>query len=214
MSPNRQVKAILKRFVVGPMEVNCYLVCDPYAKEACLIDPGADPDRLKKFLISNGYNLKFIINTHGHGDHIAANGYFHVPIYIHRLDRDFLIDPVKNLSKEYLFEVTSPEASRLLEDKDVIRLGGLELEVTHTPGHTPGSVSIKLGGVVFTGDALFNGSIGRTDFSYGDEALLRKAIREKLLVLDDGTIIYPGHGEPSTIGEERKSNPFLAESKI
>jgi glyoxylase-like metal-dependent hydrolase (beta-lactamase superfamily II) len=96
-----------------------------------------------------------------------------------------------------------------LEDGDRIALGGLELEVLHTPGHTPGSVSLKIDGVVFTGDALFAGGIGRTDFPYGDEEVLMKSISQRLLTLGDGTVIYPGHGEPSTIGEEKRSNPFI-----
>ena len=200
---------ILNRFTVGPMAVNCYALADTVTKDACLIDPGADPARIKNFLTRNSLNLKFIINTHGHGDHIAANGSFNSPVYIHALDKDFLRDPKKNLSNTFLFSIISPEASRLLEDKERLALGGLELEVIHTPGHTPGSVSIKMDGIIFTGDALFQGGIGRTDLGFGDEGLLLKSIRERLLVFDDETIIYPGHGEPSTIGEERKSNPFL-----
>jgi len=199
----------LKRFVVGPMGVNCYLVADYSTKDACVIDPGGAPDVIKDLLKKNGYNLKYIINTHGHGDHIAANGSFDAPIYIHKLDGEFLTDPDRNLSRIFLFSITSPEASKFLEDAQTLKLGNLEMKIFHTPGHTPGSVSVKLDGVVFTGDALFRGSIGRTDFVYGDEKALMRSIREKLLTLDDSTIVYPGHGEPSTIGEERKNNPFL-----
>ena len=200
---------ILKKLVVGPMEVNCYIVADPVTKNACLIDPGADPDRIKNLLDREKLDLKFILNTHGHGDHIAANGYFNSPIYIHRLDSDFLMDIEKNLSNMFGFPIISPKATKLLEDKDKIYLSGFELEVIHTPGHTPGSISIKLDDIIFTGDALFHDGIGRTDFSYGDERILIKSIKEKLLVFNDDTIIYPGHGESSTIGEEKNSNPFL-----
>jgi len=210
ISPKKMNDFFLNRFVVGPMEANCYMVADPDAREACLIDPGADPGRIKNFLRKNAYDLKFIINTHGHGDHIASNGAFGSPIYIHRLDKDFLTDPNKNLSNMFIFKVTSPEASRLLEDADTVLLGGLRLEIMHTPGHTPGSISIRLDNVVFTGDALFKGGIGRTDFPYGDERLLLKSIKDKLLILSDDTLIYPGHGEPSTIGEEKRNNPFLS----
>jgi len=195
--------------VVGPLEVNAYVAADPVKKEAFLIDPGGDPGRIKRFLDRNGFTLKFIINTHGHGDHIAANGFFKAPVYIHRLDADFLADPEKNLSATFGFPITSPGASRLLEDGETLAAGDMKMEILHTPGHTPGSISIRMGGAVFTGDALFRGSIGRTDFSYGDEELLIESIKNKLLVLDDDTVIYPGHGEPSTIGEERRSNPFL-----
>jgi glyoxylase-like metal-dependent hydrolase (beta-lactamase superfamily II) len=199
----------LKRFIAGPLAVNSYLLADPAGKEACLIDPGADGGKIKGFIAKNGFDLKFIINTHGHGDHIGSNKDFGVPIYIHRLDKDFLADPRKNLSPLFMLSVRSPEASRLLEDGDVIEVGGLKLNVMHTPGHTPGSISLKLKETVFTGDTLFNMGVGRTDFAYGDEEALMNSIREKLLVLSDDTVIYPGHGEPSTIGKEKRANPFL-----
>lgn len=194
---------ILKRFIVGPMGVNCYLVADPATKEACLIDPGADPEAMKSYIQKNGLELKFILITHGHGDHIAANGYFKAPIYIHRADADFLRDPAKNMSKYFLFAVTSPKASRLLEDADTVNLGGLTFTVIHTPGHTPGSISLKLDGVIFTGDTLFCGGVGRTDFEYGDEGALYKSIKERLFSEPDDTAIYPGHGDSSTIGAEK-----------
>ena len=191
----------IKPFVVGPMAVNCYLLADPSTKDACIIDPGSDARRIADFIQTNGLNLEFIINTHGHGDHIAQNGYFKRPIYIHKLDKDFLADPEKNLSTMFLLKITSPKADRLLDDGDKISLGSLELEIIHTPG----SISIKVEDVIFTGDCLFAGGIGRSDFSYGDEALLLKSIREKLFKFDDATVICPGHGEASTIGRERGS---------
>jgi len=107
-------------------------------------------------------------------------------------------------------DIVSPRPGRLLEEGDVIKLGELELKVLHTPGHTPGSISIVLDDVAFTGDALFRGSIGRTDFAYGDQDELIRSITRKLFTLKDDTVIYPGHGEPSTIGEEKKSNPFFS----
>jgi hydroxyacylglutathione hydrolase len=200
---------ILKSFVVGPLETNCYVVVDPVTKEACLIDPGADPAVIKDYLRKNGLELRFIINTHGHGDHIAANSQFKAPVYIHRLDGDFLTDTGLNLSGMFISGITSPKASRLLDDGDIIALGNLKLKVIHTPGHSPGSISVKVDGAVFTGDALFAGGIGRTDFAYGDTDLLMKSISKKLFTLDDNTVVYPGHGSHSTIGEEKRSNPFF-----
>lgn len=200
----------LKIFVVGPMGANCYLVSDPQTKEACLIDPGADPEIIKGYIRREGLNLRFIINTHGHADHIGANGFFGVPIYIHALDKDFLADAELNLSAPFFLNITSPEASRLLDDGDEITLGKLKFGVVHTPGHTPGSISLLLGNAVFTGDTLFRSSVGRTDFEYGNEAALFQSISEKLLVLNDETVVYPGHGEKSTIKEELRSNPFFA----
>lgn len=208
-SSQPQNKFFFKRFVVGPMGVNCYIIADPVAKKACVVDPGADGRIIKKTLDKEGLDPEFIINTHGHGDHIADNGYFGRPIYIHRLDKDFLTDPDKNMSRFLFFNIRSPEASRLLEDGDKINLGSLSLEIIHTPGHTPGSISIKVGGILLTGDTLFKDAVGRTDLEYGDEEALMRSIREKLLIFSDDTPIHPGHGDDSTIGAERRSNPFL-----
>ncbi len=208
-SPRKDLNILIKKFVVGPLEVNCYVVQDPITKYAALIDPGAEPDVIKNYLHREYLDLKFIINTHGHGDHIAVNGYFNSPVYIHRLDAGCLTNSEKNLSMLFEFPVVSPEATRLLEDKDKIFLGDLEFNVIHTPGHTPGSISLQSGDIIFTGDALFSGSIGRTDLPYGDSDKLIKSIRERLLVFPEDTIIYPGHGESSTIGKEKRSNPFL-----
>jgi glyoxylase-like metal-dependent hydrolase (beta-lactamase superfamily II) len=199
----------VEEFTVGPLETNCYVVSDSETGDACVIDPGADAETIKRYIRRNGLNLRFVINTHGHGDHIAANCRLGAPVYIHRLDADFLTDPALNLSKMFLFGITSPKASRLLEDGDTLELGRLRLEILHTPGHSPGSISVKLDGVVFTGDALFAGGIGRTDLPHGDTGLLMRSITGKLFTLSDDTRIYPGHGPQSTIGEEKRSNPFF-----
>ena len=120
-----------------------------------------------------------------------------------------MTDPDKNLSGMFGMLFKSPKATKLLDDGQKVALDDLELEIIHTPGHTPGGISIKLDGVIFTGDTLFAQGIGRTDLPAGDEAALFKSIRERLFVLNDDTIIYPGHGHESTIGEEKRSNPFL-----
>ena len=191
------------------MGANCYIVADNTTGDAFLIDPGGEADRIKKLLKKNGLRLKFIINTHGHGDHILGNGYFDVPIYIHRLDKDFLTDPNKNLSGMFGYFFKSPKATALLEDGQKVYLNKLELEIMHTPGHTPGGISIKLDGVVFTGDTLFAGGIGRTDLPDGSEEQLFNSIRQKLFPLGDDVVVYPGHGPESTIGEEKRTNPFF-----
>lgn len=201
---------LVNRFIVGPLGVSCYVVSDPATKEACVIDPGADAAKIMNYIRKNGLDLKFVINTHGHGDHIAANKDLGVPIYIHSADKDCLTDPKKNLSAGiFMVDIISPKASRILEDGNVIELGNLKLKVIHTPGHTKGSISLALDNVIFTGDTLFHGGVGRADLPGGDEDELLNSIRKKLLVFKDDTIIYPGHGGSSTIGEERKSNPFL-----
>lgn len=201
---------IVKAFVVGPLGTNCYIAADAVTREACLIDPGSDPEPIKNYIRKEGLDLKFIINTHGHGDHIGANASFRAPIFIHRRDADFLTDPDKNLSRAFTAGIVSPKAGRLVEDGDIISLGTLELKILHTPGHTQGSISIVTEGLAFTGDALFAGSIGRTDLASGDHDQLIRSITDKLLTLKDDTVIYPGHGECSTIGEEKKSNPFFS----
>ena len=192
------------------MGANCYIVSDNSTGAAVLVDPGGEPDKIKAVLKKNGLTAKFIINTHGHGDHILGNGYFGIPVYAHRLEKDFLTDPDKNLSGMFGMFFKSPEATKLLEDGDKVSLDSLELEIIHTPGHTPGGISIKLGDVVFTGDTLFAGGIGRTDLPEGDERTLYRSIKEKLFMLDDNTVVYPGHGPESTIGEEKESNPFFS----
>lgn len=200
---------ILEIIPVGLMEVNCYILGDKRTREAVIIDPGADYDRIKERLERIKVLPKYVLDTHGHADHIGANGQFKLPILIHRLDALFLSDPKKNLSTMFGLDVVSPNAERTLEDKDVINIGDLALEVIHTPGHTPGSISIKCNDLVFTGDTLFCEGVGRTDFPYASEKDLSKSLRERLLVLPDSTRIYPGHGPASTIGHERERNPFL-----
>lgn len=201
---------LIRQFVVGPLGTNSYVLADKVSGEACLIDPGADGERIKRYIDKERLSLKFILNTHGHGDHIAANAYFQVPIYIHKNDADFLTDPGKNLSRMFFSGIVSPKAAKLLDDGDVLHLGGIDIKILHTPGHTQGSVSALTDGVVFTGDALFAGSVGRTDFEYGDEAQLISSIKEKLLTLDGDTLVYPGHGASTTIGRERDTNPFFS----
>ncbi|MBU4377217.1 MAG: MBL fold metallo-hydrolase [Candidatus Omnitrophica bacterium] len=199
----------IKRVVVGALETNCYILADPQTREAAIIDPGSDGNGIKREIERHGFNIKCVINTHGHGDHISSNGKFKAPIYIHRLDVDFLRNSKLNMSASFGFSIKSPEASRILEEGDIIEIGSCGLKVIHTPGHTPGSISLLGRGFVFTGDTLFMGGVGRTDFPYGSEKKLIDSIREKLLVLDDNTIVYPGHGPSSTIGAEKLHNGFV-----
>lgn len=203
------MKYILETIVVGPMEVNCYILGCANTLEAVIIDPGAEDDRIKESISKDSLSAKYIINTHGHADHIGANGKFGLPVMIHRSDVPFLSSPAKNLSAILGMAILSPSPTRVLEDGDKLYVGDLLLEIIHTPGHTPGSISVKCEDLVFTGDALFNEGIGRTDFPYGSGDDLLKSIREKLLVLPDSTKIYPGHGADTTIGHEKNHNPFL-----
>lgn len=203
------MKYILETLTVGPVEVNCYILGCKRTLEAAIIDPGAEDGKIKERLSRNNLSAKYIINTHGHADHIGANGKFGLPVMIHKSDASFLSNPVKNLSVMLSMAISSPPASRVLEDADKLYVGDLLLEVIHTPGHTPGSISIKCEDLVFTGDALFNEGMGRTDFPYSSGEDLLKSIRERLLVLPDSTKVYPGHGAATTIGYEKTHNPFL-----
>jgi glyoxylase-like metal-dependent hydrolase (beta-lactamase superfamily II) len=156
-----------------------------------------------------------IINTHGHIDHIGCNDKFGVPVYIHRMDLAMLKDPKLNLSN---FLQPAPfhmqYQVKAIEDKEKIELGLIELEVMHTPGHTPGGICLLLkkpqNKILFSGDTLFYQGVGRTDFPGADENQLIKSIKEKLFKLSEDTVIYPGHGASSTIGQEKKNNPFLS----
>ena len=202
----------VEKFIVGPLETNCYLVYSGTHKKGFLIDPGVFDKRILDTIEKNGIEIKNIINTHGHIDHTAGNKKFGYPVLIHESDNDFLKSPVKNLAFLTGVISQSPPAARLLKDGDLIKVGEMVFEVIHTPGHTPGSISLKLGDRVFTGDALFQESIGRTDFPYGSEKNLLKSIRRRLMVFDDKVEVLPGHGPNSTIGHERKNNPFLREA--
>lgn len=200
---------IIKTIVVGMMEVNCYIVGDDSTKEVFVIDPGADYKNIKKFIDTNGLNPQAVINTHGHGDHIGADSEFGLPIWIHRADAEFLQDPSKNLSGAFGFLLKTKSASRLLQEGDVLTVGKVDLEVIHTPGHTPGSICLKTNGAIFTGDTLFCEGIGRTDFAYGSEQDIVRSIKEKLFGLDDDIVVYPGHGPSSTMGHEKHNNTFI-----
>ncbi len=196
--------------VVGFNEVNCYIVSDEKTKDAFIIDPGFESQRIKKFIDDKGLEIKYIINTHGHADHIGCNSDFPVPIYIHEADAEFLTDPVKNLSTLFGKNITSPPAERLLKGGDSVFLNDLKIDIIHTPGHTPGGICLKIDSTVFTGDTLFRGSIGRTDFPYGDSRKILEAIKQYLLPMDDSTKLYPGHGPSSVLGWERANNFYLS----
>jgi len=190
---------IIKRFTVGWLSTNCYVVGCEETKEAVVIDPGMDSERetgpILDFIKQNGFRIKYIINTHGHPDHISGNAVMKeatgAPILIHENDAERV------------------QADRKLHDGDALQVGTFKLVVLHTPGHTPDGISLLGDNVVFTGDALFAGSIGRTDFLGGSFKELINSIKTKLLSLPDSFKVYSGHGPSTTIGDEKKHNPFL-----
>ncbi len=203
----------VRKIVVAPLQSNCYVVRGEESAECVVIDPGGEGEKIIEQIERLGVTPKFIINTHGHGDHIAANAAvknrYDVSLLIHRDEAPLLADPQLNMSAVYGLPVVSPAPDGFLEVGESVEFGGLSLKVLYTPGHSPGGVSLLGHGVVFTGDALFMGSIGRTDLAGGDEDLLISKIRENLLTLPEDTIVYSGHGGDTTIGIEKRHNPFL-----
>lgn len=205
---------ILKRVEISSMAVNCYIVGCEETKEAAVIDPGGNSRGILKVLDDNGLKAVYIINTHGHIDHIGANRAIKdatgAKVLINHHDAKMLTNAVSNFSFMMGQQVTSPPAEEYINDGDIIKIGStVELTVIHTPGHSQGGVCLKTDGIIFSGDTLFYGSIGRTDFPGGSYNDLISNIKNKLLCYDDEVVVYPGHGPATTIGFERKRNPFL-----
>lgn len=198
---------------VGAMASNCYLVWCEDTKEAIVIDPGAEGKRILSEVDKRDLKLKYIVNTHGHIDHIAANNVIKeatdAELAIHVEDLSLLTDPELNLSQYMGRKYSSPRADLSLSDGDELTVGKDVLSVLHTPGHTRGGISLKGTGVVFVGDTLFAGSVGRTDFPGGSYDDLIASIKNKILPCGDEFIVYPGHGPATTVGHEREHNPFL-----
>ncbi len=204
---------IFEAMTVGSYLSNCYIVGSDETKEAAIIDPGAQFEKIDNKLKELGLTPKIIILTHAHGDHIGAVKNFiemySTKVYIHEDDTEMLKDPEKNFSKGITGKSISITPDVELKDGDIIELGGLKLEIIHTPGHTRGGICIKVENIMMTGDTLFNRSIGRTDFPGGSFDDIITSIREKIFKYDDETIVYPGHNSPSTIKSEKMCNPFL-----
>jgi len=209
---------ILERIVVGPFEVNCYIFGDAKTKEVVVIDPGDNFPVIWETIQEAEYKVKGIILTHGHADHIGAVGELknqtQAPIYIHPEDKEMLTDPKLNRSIYWGVAITAPPADKLLKEGDILKIGNVSLKVIHTPGHTLGGICLEYDKILLTGDTLFAGSIGRTDFPGSSFQSLIDSIKKKLLILPDEIEIFPGHGPSSTIGEERVSNPFLQEELV
>ncbi|WHH59067.1 MBL fold metallo-hydrolase [Petroclostridium sp. X23] len=204
---------ILEVIPVGPIQANCYIVGDKDTNEVAVIDPGEEGNRIVDGLQKKGYKAKYIIATHGHADHIGAVKYLKqhtlAPVMIHGNDSECLIDSKKNLSIYMGVESVQVAADIILEDSMTFTVGRYDFKVLYTPGHSPGGVCVLTNSILFSGDTLFNGSVGRTDLPGGNHQQLIGSIRQKLLALPDDTIVYPGHGAKTTIKKEKESNPFI-----
>lgn len=204
----------VEKFVTGIISTNCYLVVNEETKQTVIIDPAACPDYLMGHIKSEGYQVEAILLTHGHFDHtMGIDGFrkeFPVPVYVHEAEAETLANPALNLSGVYTEGYTF-SGGTYVKDGQVLHLAGYEFQVLHTPGHTPGGVCyyVESEQVLFSGDTLFHGSVGRTDFPNSSMSDLVRGIQEKLLSLPDEVKVYPGHMDETSMGYEKSYNPFL-----
>lgn len=206
---------IIETLVVGPFGANCYIVGSSATKQGLIIDPGDEEEVILKTVRQMGLSISLIVVTHVHIDHIGAlsqvKNTTKAGFALHEAEKNYFSAGLNRMLTSFGLESSEspPQPDRLLKDGDLIEVGDLQFKVLHTPGHSPGGICLYGHGMVLTGDTLFNFGIGRTDFPGGNYKQIIKSINNKLLVLPDETIVYPGHGPSSTIGKERKGNPFL-----
>ena len=206
---------LVHQLSVGPLQVNCFVVACQRTREAMVIDPGEDGPRILQLAESNGYQVKKIVNTHGHFDHIGANQPVKeatgAVLMMHEADLP-LLQNARNHAQAYGLTVSpSPDPDKFLNEGDVFSVGEQSFSIFHVPGHSPGSICLLSNGHLFVGDVLFAGSVGRTDLPGGDFDALIEGVREKLFRLPAETIVHPGHGSDTTIGREKQMNPFVGD---
>lgn len=206
----------LQRFVLGPFETNCYLVQAGSGSECWIVDAGFEPQPMLEAIREQGLSPSKLVLTHAHIDHIAGieavrEVFPALPILIHEAERTFLEEPSLNLSTMMGMPISAPPADETLAEGDQLEIGDERWRVLFTPGHSPGGITLyhEPSGQALVGDTLFHGSIGRFDFPTSNERQLYASIREKLYALPDEVRVYPGHGPPTTIGQERRHNPFV-----
>ena len=207
---------IVQTFTVGNFGTNCYVASCEKTRDAVMIDPGfiekSEAEEVFKRIDASTLKVGFILNTHGHPDHTCGNGLakqkYHALLLIHEGDAKMLGEGGKLLANMMGFTVSSPEADKFLRDGDKFKFGDESLRIIHTPGHSPGSICLLGGKECFTGDTLFAGSIGRTDFPSSSHEDMMHSLK-KLRDLSDDLLVYPGHGLVTSMGEEKRNNPFL-----
>lgn len=204
---------IIRTLPVGALETNCYVVGCRETKQGLIIDPAAEAERILAEVENLGLTVVAVVNTHGHIDHILANDVIRkatgAPLYMHAADVEFLRHPDRVFAQWLGAPASFAPPDRTLADGEKVVVGRHSFAVLHTPGHTPGGISLYGEGVVFTGDTLFAQGVGRTDLPGGDWRQLVDSIQTKLFVLPDETVVYPGHGPSTTIGAERADNPYV-----
>ena len=206
------------RFTYGPFAENTYVVVGPSGRQAMIVDPGIDSEPVLDAVRERGLSVALILNTHGHLDHVACNGFFKretgAPIAIHAADLPLLQNVSRPAALYGLHAEDSPPADLLLVEGVALPFDGATFDVIHTPGHTPGGVCLRRGAQMIVGDTLFSGSVGRTDLPGGDWNALVSSIREKLFLLPDDVLCLPGHEGETTIGRERRANPFVGDAAV
>ena len=204
---------LLETLVVGPLSVNCYIFACEKTHQAAIVDPGDEADQILSVVKKLDCRVKYILLTHGHIDHLSQ-----IPILKNKLKAEFLmheqdIPLVQSASTQAaLFGLPDPgdlKPDRFLNDGDIIHLGELTIQVIHSPGHSPGSITFQVNQKLFVGDLIFNGSIGRTDLPGGDYSQIIESIQKKIFTFPDSVEIYPGHGPATTVGIEKNTNPFF-----
>ena len=206
--------------LLGPFQVMTYLVACPHTREAVIIDPAGEEDKILALIQTQGFKLKYILNTHGHADHVLGNlklkEVHNVPVCMHKTDdRFFSNQKVREKSIKELGLPPPDPADIRLKDEDIVEVGTLNIKVIHTPGHTPGSVCYMVDGNLFCGDTLFVGAVGRTDLTGGSLETLLESLEKRLIVLPKETVVWPGHDygdtPTSTIGREMDENPYITD---
>ncbi|MGC8718985.1 MAG: MBL fold metallo-hydrolase [Thermodesulforhabdaceae bacterium] len=208
---------IIEHLVVGMLQTNCYIIADEKSGEAMVIDPGGEAKRIHNFLASRSLKLKAILLTHGHFDHVLdawnLKKLSGSEIYIHPLDEPLLHNRMVGLGAFLMGKAATLDLSpdKYIKEGDILTLGNTDIHVLETPGHTPGHVSFYVPSkrLIFVGDTLFDGSIGRTDFPGGSYEQLINSVKTKIFPLGDDIVVYPGHGPTTTVGKERRTNPFF-----